>query len=116
METERVGNAERDVFIRMTFSHCELPPVQDALVLGKRAPVGSTAVVTALQAMSPGQFQLIKVDHPIIESLLVRESDLRKMPRDKLVNIIVEQAAPLMDEADALNVELELKVTVQVKM
>ncbi len=116
MDAENAGESNREVSIRMTFTHCHLPPVHDALVLGRRAPVGSTAVVRAMQAMTPGQYRLIKVDHPLIESLLVRETDLRKMPEETLVKIILDEAEPLMDETDALNVEIDLKVTVQARM
>jgi len=99
--------------VRITFKGCQLPPVEDALVVGKHAPVGSEAVVRALQAMSPGKFKLIKVTHPVIESLLIRESDLRKIPEEKLVKLLLENASPVMDESDSLNVTLEVEIVVQ---
>ena len=99
--------------VELTFRKMDLPPVRDALVLGKRAPVGSTGVVRALQAMSPGVFRLIKVDHPLIESVLVREVDLRKVPEDEFLAVVLEEAAAIMDETDALNVEVEVAVKVR---
>ncbi|NOZ86255.1 MAG: hypothetical protein GXP49_08300 [Deltaproteobacteria bacterium] len=89
---------KKHISLSMAFRDCELPPVHDALVLGKRASVGSNGVVKAMQAMSPGDFELVKVDHPVIEAVLVRESDLRKVPKDKLVNMIIEHAGSIMDE------------------
>ncbi len=106
-----MGDKRYDV--QLTFRRMDLPPVRDALVLGKRAPVGSTGVVRALQAMSPGAFRLIKVDHPVIESVLVREADLRKIPEEEFLAVVLEEAAAIMDDTDALNVEVDVAVTVR---
>ncbi len=114
--TEKTANVSpRSASILMTFRRCDLPPVSDALVLGRRAPVGSNGVVRALQAMSPGMVRLIRLEHPVIESVLVRESDLRKVPEEMLVRLLVEQASPIMDETDALNVDIDLELKVQLE-
>ena len=102
--------------VRITFKGCQLPPVRDALVIGRQAPVGSEAVVRAMQAMSPGAFRLVEVDHPLIESLLIRESDLRKVPEGRLVKLLLENAGPIMDETDALNVTIEVEISVDAKI
>jgi len=106
----------KNAMIRMTFKGCQLPPVRDALVIGRQAPVGSEAVVRAMQAMSPGAFRLVEVDHPLIESLLIRESDLRKVPEGRLVKLLLENAGPIMDETDALNVTIEVEISVDAKI
>jgi len=116
MAKERRVEAKRDLSVRMVFSECALPPVNDALVLGKRTPVGITGVVRALQAMSPNQYKLIPVEHPTVEAVLVREADLRKVPEELFVQLILEQAGPLMDETDALNVKIAIEVTVDAKV
>ena len=100
----------------MTFKQCMLPPVKDALIIGKKAPVGSQGVVRAMQAMSPGMFRHIKVEHDIIESVLVRESDLRKISEQDLLRILIAESEQIMDETDAINVDLDLEVTVETRL
>ncbi len=104
------------ISIQMSFRQCSLPPVQDALILGKKAPVGSEGVVRALQALSPGVYRLIRVKHDVIESILVRESDLRKISEDDLVRVMIQHVGPIMDATDALNVQLDIRVTVNVEL
>ncbi|NOY81428.1 MAG: hypothetical protein GXP31_10545 [Kiritimatiellaeota bacterium] len=106
----------KTISIQMAFRQCNLPPVQDALILGKQAPVGSEGVVRALQALSPGVYKLIRVEHDVIESILVRESDLRKISENDLVRVMIEHVGPIMDATDALNVQLDIRVTVSVEL
>lgn len=108
------STGRRKASLRLRFSAAMLPPVRDALVLGHRAPVGESAVVRAMEAISPGEFELVEVDHPVIEALLIRRRDLRKVPKEVLVAEIVTHAAPLMDAEDALHVTLDLEVEVSV--
>ncbi len=106
-------NRRRAVHIRISCRQAELPPVQDVLVLGRRSPVGSNGVVAAMQALSPGQFRLLRVEHPVVEAMLVRETDLRKLPEEILIQQVLDAVGPMMDETDALNVELEVRVDVE---
>ena len=99
--------------IVMNCTEAELPPVRDALVLGKKSPVGSKAMLDAMQAMTPGVFALVPVDHPTVEAVLVRRSDLRKVPRDLLVKEILRQVADHMDETDAISVDLRVEIVIE---
>jgi len=102
----------RKVRLSMTFRHFELPPIRDALIIGKRAPVGPKGVERAFRELTPGMFRMLHVDHPTIEAILVRESDLRKIPKDKLVSKILEHAETFMSEEDSLHVMLQIEVIV----
>ena len=110
---ETGGTVSPRASLRMTFSRFCLPPVQDALVIGKRAAVGSNAVARALEEITPGMFKLIRLEHPIIESILVRRSDLRKIAEERLIPIIVRNAEKIMDETDSLHLTLEITITVE---
>ncbi len=96
--------------MRLKFSEFGLPPVKDALVLGRLAPMGARAVHQALSDMAPGAYRLIQIDHPIIEAVVVRESDLRKIPEKDLLDLIVRHAERIMDETESLHVMLEIEV------
>ena len=97
----------------MRFSEFQLPPVQNALIIGKRAPVGTNAIFHALEEMTPGMFKLIQIDHPVIEGIIVRKSDLRKMPEKQLISRMLSYAEQIMDETDTLHVKINIEVIAQ---
>ncbi len=103
----------RRVRLNMRFSHFLLPPIQDALIIGRKAPVGPHSIARAFQAMVPGVYRMIRVEHPVIEAVLVRESDLRKVPQETLVSHLLQQAEAIMDETDALHVTISIEVIVE---
>jgi len=101
------------VDLAMTFSQYNLPPIHDALVIGKRAKIGAGSVARAFQEMTPGMFKLYRIEHPKIEALLVRESDIRKIPEKELISRILACAEKIMDETDSLHVEITIKVSIR---
>ena len=105
-----IPSRKKKYTVNMICRSAMLPPVRDVLVIGKKTPVGAKGVVEAMQAMTPGMFRHITVDHPVIDSLLVRESDLRKIPERHLVAEILECAEGIMDESDALSIDLDVQV------
>jgi len=111
-EMEKDGRAKLRASIKMEFSRFSIPPIVSALVLGKRANIGLNAMTKAIDEMSPGMFKSIKVDHDVIEGLIVRESDLRKVPEKELVPLILKHAEKIMDKRDSLHVIIDIAVTV----
>ncbi|MEQ9318295.1 MAG: hypothetical protein RIF41_04015 [Polyangiaceae bacterium] len=97
-----------ELSLRMQRFH--LPPVESALVIGRRAGIGPKAMSKALTEMVPGAFTLIEVDHPVAEAVIVRNTHLRTVPADRLVAILLARAEPIMDESDMLHVRLDVVV------
>ena len=104
---------QRRVNIQLRFTRYELPPLKDALIIGKRAPMGAHSIHRAFQELSPGVFLLIPVEHAIVEAVLVRTSDLRKLPQQELLSRLLGQADQVMDESDTLHVALEFEAIVE---
>jgi hypothetical protein len=104
---------QRRVNIQLRFTRYELPPLKDALIIGKRAPVGAQSINRAFQELLPGAFLLIPVEHPTVEAVLVRTSDLRKLPQQELLSRLLRQADQMMDESDTLHVALEFEMIVE---
>jgi hypothetical protein len=75
--------------------------------------VGINGISRAFQELSPAAFQLIPVDHPVAEAVLVRVSDLRKLPQQALISRLLKLADQIMDEADTLHVALTFEVIVE---
>ena len=89
----------------------ELPPVQSALVVGRRSPFGSKSLEKALAEIMPATFRRIEVEHPVIEAVIVRESHLRRISEEKLVGMLVRHAEDMMDETEALRVTADLVIS-----
>jgi hypothetical protein len=53
----------RRINLQLRFTQYYLPPLDSALIIGKRAPVGANGISRAFQELSPATFQLIPVDH-----------------------------------------------------
>jgi hypothetical protein len=104
---------QRRVNIQLRFTRYELPPLKDALIIGKRAPVGAQSINRAFQELSPGAFLLIPIEHSIVEAVLVRTSDLHKLPQQELLSRLLRQADQMMDESDTLHVALEFEAIVE---
>ena len=102
----------RRINLQLRFTQYHLPPLDSALIIGKRAPVGANGISRAFQELSPATFQLIPVEHPVAEALLVRVSDLRKLPQQALISRLLQLADQIMDEADTLHVALKFEVIV----
>ncbi len=98
--------------IKMEFSRFSIPPIVSALVLGKKANIGLNAMTKAIDEMSPDTFKSIKVDHQTIEGIIIRESDLRKVPEKELIPLILKHAEKIMDERDSLHVVIDISVIV----
>jgi hypothetical protein len=113
---ESAGRGEtsprRRINLQLRFTQYYLPPLDSALIIGKRAPVGANGISRAFQELSPATFQLIPVDHPVAEAVLVRASDLRKMPQQALISRLLRLADQIMNEADTLHVALRFEVIV----
>ncbi|MDB5055457.1 MAG: hypothetical protein JWM44_3507 [Bacilli bacterium] len=103
----------RKAKLSLKISEFEVPPMQDLLIIGKNAPIGAEAVRRMAQALSPEQFLIIKIDHPKIEAVLIRQSLIQMLDQDVLVGIILEEAERLISDNMVLRSELKIEVTVQ---
>ncbi len=109
METEASGKHS----IRAHLTEFGIPPVHDALVLGRHAPIGCKAFRRALELLIATPFEHIEIDDPTISDILVRSAILRRVDRDKLIRFVLEEIAPHMSDTEVLHLDLEVRVTVE---
>ncbi|WP_055666790.1 hypothetical protein [Desnuesiella massiliensis] len=98
--------------ITMKLSHFEMPPMQDALIVGKRAPIGPEGARRMVNIISPDQYEVIKISHEFIEGIIIRKSLLSILPKDKLISIILEEGERIANETTIIKVEINLTVKV----
>lgn len=103
----------RKATLSLKISEFEVPPMQDLLIIGKKAPIGPEAVRRMAEALSPEQFTLIKIDHPKIEAVLLRKSLLQMLDEQLLTAIIMEEAGRMISDSMVLRSELKISVSVQ---
>lgn len=103
----------RKATLSLKISEFEVPPMQDLLIIGKKAPIGPEAVRRMSEALSPGQFTLLKIDHPKIEAVLVRNSLLQMLDQTLLMKIVMEEADRLILDTTVLRSELKIAVSIQ---
>ncbi|TBL74673.1 hypothetical protein EYB31_25505 [Paenibacillus thalictri] len=106
-------NYSRRASLSMKMTEFEMPPMQDLLIIGKRAPIGPEAVRRMAEALSPEQFSILKIDHPKVEGVLIRKSLLEMLDKHLLLEIILEEADRLINESMVLRAELKITVSIQ---
>ncbi|WP_432666825.1 hypothetical protein R9X47_10705 [Wukongibacter baidiensis] len=98
--------------IKMSLSEFEIPPMQDALIVGKNAPIGPEAARRMVDILSPNQYEIIKVDHHVIEAIVVRKFLIDMLPKDKLINIILDEGEKVANETTIIKAHLNIVVHV----
>ncbi|NGQ95125.1 hypothetical protein G3578_08090 [Brevibacillus sp. SYP-B805] len=99
--------------ITIKFTEFEVPPMKDLLLIGRQAPVGPEAVRRMAEALSPEQFSIIKIDHPKVEAVLIRNTLIEMIDKEIILQIIMEEADKLLNERMVLRAELKVAVSVQ---
>ncbi len=110
MAASSTSSTKTEITLRL--SEFEMPPMQDALIIGHKAPIGFEAAKRIADIISPNQYEAIKVQHPIIEAIVVRKSLMQMVDRDTLISIILEEGGKVANEATILKVQLSIVLCV----
>ncbi|MEG6521796.1 hypothetical protein [Desulfotomaculum sp. 1211_IL3151] len=105
---EPVRKAE--LFIRL--SEFELPPMRDVLLVGKKAPIGPDAVRRMVDALSPEQYEIIRINHPVFEAVVLRKSIMKLIPKEKLLPIILEEGELMSSDNTLLKAQVNIVIQV----
>ncbi|MCR4436904.1 MAG: hypothetical protein QHH06_14730 [Clostridiales bacterium] len=98
--------------ITMRLAEFEMPPMQDALIVGRRAPIGPEAARRMVDILSPGQYEIIKVDHPVIEALVVRKALFNMLPHEKLVALLLDEGEKVANEPTIVKAQVNIVLQV----
>lgn len=103
---------ERAAEIKFRFSEFEIPPMQDALLIGRKAPIGPEAVRRMVNAIAPDTYEVVKVEHSVFEAVVIRKNLLRFLPREKVVAIILEEGEKFAGEHMVIRAQVDVTVYV----
>ena len=90
-----------------------VPPIHDALVLGKQSPIGCAAIRKAIDLLTTSPFEHIEVQDETVSDVLVRSSILRRVPKETLIAFVLERIKPLMGPDDILHMDLDTEITLE---
>lgn len=96
----------------MRLSEFEMPPMQDVLLVGKRAPIGPEAARRMVDILSPEQYTIIKVDHLYIEAIVIRKTLLNIVEKEKIIPIIMEEGGKIASES--MIIKAQICITLEV--
>ncbi|WP_371366487.1 hypothetical protein SRRS_08280 [Sporomusa rhizae] len=104
--------SSKKVELSMRLSEFEIPPMQDVLIIGKKAPIGSEAAKRMVNILSPDQYEIKKLEHPSIEAIVIRKSLLNMLPQDKLISLVLEEGEKIANETMIVKVQLNITIIV----
>lgn len=115
-ETGRVvfleAGAVRRAEIAIRFSEFEIPPMQDVLLVGRRAAIGPEAARRMIDALSPEQYDIVRVEHPMVEAVVVRKFILRMVPPERFIPLLLEEVSPILSEEAVIKAQVRITIHV----
>ncbi len=105
---KEVNKNNRKAEINMKLSEFEMPPMQDVLFVGKKAPIGPEAARRMVEVLSPNQYEIIKVEDSIIEAIVIRKSILKMITQEKLIPIILEEGGRVANECSIIKAQIDI--------
>ncbi|HEC59104.1 hypothetical protein LCGC14_0670530 [marine sediment metagenome] len=103
-------SSESGTYISARISEYKMPPLEDMLVMGKDAPIGSIAMKKALDLLVKTPYEQIDVDDDVIGDILIRKSLLRRISREQLMSFVLTHIKSLLGPEEVLHMELNIDV------
>jgi len=105
--------SERQAEIKIKFSKFELPPVQDALLVGREAPIGIEAVRRMLDAVAPEQYEVIRIDNHKVEGIVIKKNLLQFLPKERLVEMLIEEGEKIISPASVIKMQIDIGIVIE---
>lgn len=108
--------AKRSFTVSLSFEKAQLPPFNDILLLGRRSPIGMGGITKSLEYLIPDNFDVIPVDDPVVEAMVVNRSILKRVPADKIVEILKDAVIPFMTEVEIMKVDFSVRISYETRV
>jgi hypothetical protein len=104
--------------VRIKSTNFAMPPIHDALVLGKNSPIGCEALQKAMALLQATTFERITLapDEDVVSDILVRTGLLNKIAKDKFVELILRRFKPLMQADECLHLDIDVEMQVEMQL
>ena len=108
------GSDDPEIRLKVRVRQFTVPPVRDAMVIGRQSPVGCVAMKRCIGLLSPDPFEDIHIsDHPIVSDLIVRRHLLLRVPKEQLTDFVLREIAPMMGDTEILVLDLDVEVELE---
>lgn len=99
--------------VTMSFHSIKLPPVTDILILGKKFPHGKIGVSEAFKLIAPDEFDMYEINEEsdIIEAVLINRMILKRMPAEKVIDILRQKVFPYVSKGEAIKVDFTVTMS-----
>lgn len=97
--------------VSLSFEGVSLPPFKDILLLGKKCPHGKVGVSKCLHLLAPDDFELIAVEDEAMEAMLVHRRILKRMPAEKVIEILRKNVFPYITKNECVKVDFSVKIS-----
>jgi len=116
LESTSLNETERRAHISIRLSEFEIPPIQDVLLIGRRAPIGPEAIQRMIDVLSPEQYEIFKVEEGPFEAVVFRKSLSKMLTREKLLSIILEEGCKVAAETSVLKARINIVLAINVEV
>ncbi|BAF58981.1 hypothetical protein PTH_0800 [Pelotomaculum thermopropionicum SI] len=116
LELNNVTDSGRKAQITIKLSEFEIPPIQDVLLVGRRAPIGPEAVQRMVDILSPDQYEVLRVEEGPFEAIVVRKSLCNLITREKLLEIIMEEGVKVASETAVLKAQVNVVLNINIEV
>jgi len=116
LKLANLNETGRKAQISILLSEFEIPPIQDVLLIGRRAPIGPEAVQRMIDVLSPEQYENIRLSDGPFEAVVIRKSLSRLITREKLLNIILEEGCRIANETAVLKAQINIVLNINVEV
>lgn len=96
--------------VSLNFEGIKLPPFQDILLLGRRCPHGKKGVSQCLNLLAPESFEIVEIDDPTVEAIIVGKHILKRIPAEKIVEILKEKVFPFITHGEIVRVDFRIRM------
>jgi len=107
---DKSKTSQKLITLDLEFSNFNIPPSGDGLILGKKAPIGPQAAKIMLDTVSPGQFKLFKIDHKVIDAILIKKYLYLRVDKDLLLETLINEAQSFMSEDCMVVIRCDVKL------
>lgn len=99
--------------MRVRVRALEIPPIKDALVIGRDAAIGGEAMARTLRLMTNEKFERITLKDDIVQEIIVRSAVVRKVGKERLTHFVVNRVKPIMAESELLLLDIQVEVVIE---
>lgn len=104
----------REHTLRARIREFDIPPIRDGVIIGRKSPIGTEAMQSALRFLCSDAFTVIQTkDSAAIECIIVRSTVSKKVSEDKLIEFVSNHIEPIMNDTEILLLEMQFEFVVE---